>query len=192
VVIDYLNGLCSDQLVKAVIAHTYFDYKERSMTIGEAKRRLLGNLLKQISSCLDPIPGPLETAYDACTRNSTTPDMEALLRVFASTSTSMSTVFVIFDGFDECTDDLQNFIAHLIGELTNFPVKFLITSRPHIHKIQTFEPAIIPIRAETRDVQNYLDQRLAHIKSTDLKSKISQKLTAKKHEMYISANVCKG
>src|SRR5271167_2782240 len=117
-------------MIRRRVVHAYFDYKERSIPIGYAKRGLLGRLLKELSSRLDCIPAPLETAYDDFTRSGQKPDMDALLGIFKSVSADMSSIFFIFDGFDECTNELQDFIIHLIGELQNFPAKFLVTSRP--------------------------------------------------------------
>jgi hypothetical protein len=95
----------------------------------------------------------------------------------------MASVFVILDGFDECAEDLQEFVIRLTDELAELSVRILVTSRQHIQTFQRLQPTVLTIGADPSDIQNFLNDRLKHIRTVSLRDRIIKKLTEGENEM---------
>ena len=122
-------------------------------------------LIKQVARLVDDVLPGLREAYDG-TKNV---EMDDLVQLFISycvyLSSNNSTIFVIFDAFDECVGDHYDDIIEIIRELNKSRIRIYITARNHLRprllsSLGGLNAQPIEIKASEEDVRNYLTQRL--------------------------------
>ena len=156
----------------------YFDYKDQ---IEQSGKHVLANLLKQLLSTMDIVPGSVEITYDEHKARTKSLDFSTLIRLFMSAIALQSKVFIMLDGLDECNESQYRDIVEFIAELRNSHVKMFCTSRPHSSdRSAHLKPCItLRITAVKEDVENYILERLdiewKH--SPRLKSKVLETLS---------------
>lgn len=176
-----MNDYCESRTKNKYAAiHSFFDYKERTV---QTEVMLLKKLLWQILIQFDFLHPPVESLYDTCVERKRNPTTNSLIELINSVTIEMASVFVIFDGVDECSPEMQDFIIQLLEALRKTCFKIFVTSRPHLQRIPK-DAAVIKIRADSADIADYITQRLSHLKNIDLRDIIFKKLTEKENDVY--------
>lgn len=136
---------------------------------------LVASLLKQLVSyqiSYDKIPPRLEQLFDEydgfCTSNPgqqpRRPDIDTLVDVFIKCSKEDPPVFVILDGFDECSLTLRGKIISLLTRFYDCGMRIYITTRPYLLKDLTNGPlkgaTVMKITAHPEDAKSYIRERL--------------------------------
>lgn len=139
---------------KARIAYMYFDYKNREEQTGD---NVVRTLLKQLLLPSNLIPRGLESLYDDRHHQHKKPEISKFSRQLLSISATFSSVYIMLDALDECSNDTLNDIFILVHELKNSGVKVFCTSRPQILDLEDrLQARGISIDAKDEDVRNYL------------------------------------
>lgn len=137
----------------------YFDYKAQQT---QTPIDIVTGLLKQLLTQLADIPEELECLYDECTRADKKPDQSTLTQLLASVSQKFSTVYMIFDALDECSDSHQKDMSGLFAQLQQSSHRLLISFRSHLNKLGStlFDIRIFQISANESDLKQYVTSRL--------------------------------
>ncbi|KIL57814.1 hypothetical protein M378DRAFT_171332 [Amanita muscaria Koide BX008] len=163
------------------VAATFFFF--RSDPSHNDGNRLFTTLAWQLAISIptikDHISHMLNKRPDLPTKNVETQFEELIVQPLLAlnrTSAMPKNSVIIIDGIDECRDErLQQRILKVIGTAVknpNFPLRFLISSRPEAHieeTINRFEPPILRIDLASRlhdanrDVEHYLRSEFARI-----------------------------
>jgi hypothetical protein len=110
-------------------------------------------------------------------------DNKTLVEIFSESVVSVSPVFVVLDGLDECPEYEAEAVTEIICSLPETLVRVFATSRPHISVTKSF-PSVckLTIRASDTDIKNYLTFRLNESKlfrmSDELQHLIVEKLSS--------------
>lgn len=140
------------------IAYMYFDYKNRENQTGED---VIRSLLKQILLPSKLIPRDIESIYEDFDIHHKHPDISIFTRQLLSISAKFSSIYIILDALDECSNETLNEILTFIQQFKNSGVRVFCTSRPHITNLgDNLETSIVPIEADNEDVRNYLTIRV--------------------------------
>ena len=123
----------------------------------------------------DDIPSDLESHYDA-SKTETPPgpsDFDKLLEEYRNNFTF---VYVVFDAFDECSDENQKDMLALFERLEKSGYKLLISGRPQTPgklQSQLTKPHTLELRANLSDLQRYVNKRMRdeNINDKTLKTK---------------------
>lgn len=88
----------------------------------------------------------------------TRPDLSELLDCIKYSATSFSSTFLVLDALDECDLNQQSKVLDVIRQFRSIAVRIFATSRPHLRDVHDFfqTARTIPIRADIRDLENYL------------------------------------
>jgi hypothetical protein len=174
------------KLDKTGVAFIYFSYKDGEI---QTPVNLMASLLQQLVLQNPEYIPDLESLYSKHLRENTRPDVGEISELLQSIIWSFPKVFIIIDALDECSDvDDVRFI--LLTELRKLKsrVCLLITSRPIPKLEEGLEDAVhVYAKASDSDIKNYLEQRLASVKSMQkhfadepsLKSTIISRITQK-------------
>jgi Ankyrin repeats (3 copies)/Ankyrin repeats (many copies) len=140
------------------VAYIYFDYKITDQTDDNIVRSLLKQLLVQSKV----IPSDLESHYNDCCSLSKSPDGAIFSQSLFSSIANFSSVYILFDALDECSDKTFNEISALIRRLKDTKeLHVFCTSRPHIDfKDALHTHDVHLIQAHDDDVKNYLSIRV--------------------------------
>jgi len=145
---------------------TYFfcDFNDqRSLEI----RTILGSLIKQAVSLIDPLPPSIqekvENNYQVSQR---TPDLVTLFGLLESLIQLPEIAYMVIDGLDECSENnrhqLLTFFTRLIN-LQNRRIKIIISSRPEIDimRLATRFQQISLGEAKYRpDIEAYIEEEI--------------------------------
>jgi hypothetical protein len=132
IVVDHLlpftNNLNHDKI--GVLA-VYFQYDSRNLQTSENIAR---SLCRQILCQLDIIPASLEAAYRRFKEGnmSAQPDINFFFSLLADCVGQYSSVFLMLDAFDECSDSQIPTILKLLQKLLECQLRIFVTGRPHI------------------------------------------------------------
>jgi hypothetical protein len=157
-VIDYLSDrFRQDENIE--VLYVYFDYKTEPT---QSVNYTCANLLKQMLSRFENIPFAIESLYNESIRRGTRPESASLIRLLLLFSERFSSIYVVLDALDECSDHHRMEILKLVYELSQKSAyKFLISGRPHfqvgdiLSNVSTCE-----IRANRSDLEQYTRERL--------------------------------
>lgn len=184
IAIDYLISRFEHQNI--AVLYVYFEDFSN-----QAEVRILTRLLKQCIAQLEVVPDSVRRLYEISISTNTSPDDFELLRQLKSCAASFDTVYLIFDALDECGDQRQRHILHLINELLAQPqLKIMLSSRPHLQRLQTLPEdshrIVIDPKDVDQDVRTYLSFRLERERflSPKLKNKIVEVLSQQAEGMY--------
>ena len=144
--------------------YVYFNYKSSE---SQSQVKIAGNLLKQLVAEAD-IPSDLESLYE--TSKAKTPESAPLIQLLKSYSKNFSSIYAVFDAFDECGDDNQEDVLDLFDDLEKSGYKLLISSRPQtLDKLQHRLTKTCPleVHAHISDLKIYVNRRMSKAKITD-------------------------
>jgi hypothetical protein len=145
---------------------------------------VLCSLVKQLLAC----PGksilpPLEELYHTCVTRNSRPDSVQLTEIFKGLSEQFSSIYLVFDAFDECDKTERPLIVDMIRKLAEVPnTKILVTGRPHQNFLEASSMTAarsFEIKAHEQDVQRYLSKELEnvrHLLSERIRNRISESL----------------
>ena len=168
------------------VIYAYFDYKIQEE---QNPSLILSILFRQLLLHLPCLPAEIEKHYEKFILYGSRPDYNTFLELFGRVGSQFSSVFVLFDAFDECTPNYQRAIYSLIQQFTLLSYNVMVTSRPHLEILQALSSMAIQleIKANDDDVSKYLAFRLRqqnHI-SNGLQEKILNELCYGAMGMYI-------
>lgn len=192
IVVDHLlpftNNLNHDKI--GVLA-VYFQYDSRNLQTSDNIAR---SLCRQILYQLEIIPASLEAAYKRSKEGniSAPPDPNFFLSLLAECVGQFSSVFLMLDAFDECSDSQIPTILKLLQKLLECQLRVFVTGRPHILDSPHIredddsqqwlqERSTLDIIASPRDIEIYLKGKLERTKRIDetIKSKILSTVSTK-------------
>ena len=146
---------------KVSVAYIYCNFQRQQ---DQKAEQILANLLKQLVSQQDPLPGCVESLYVKLERKKKRPSLEDLSQTFQLVAAPYSRAFIVVDALDEC-DDADGSRTKLLNRLFDMQSKVVlnlfVTSR-FIQSIeQRFEglPSVV-IRPSRHDVFNFLDNHM--------------------------------
>jgi len=151
----------------AAIAYVYFDYKNREAQTADYVVR---TILKQLLVQLDVIPRDLEAVYDDCCSQFKQPEKSLYIRQLLSVKARFSSVYILLDALDECTDATLENIVNLVCQLKDSGVRVFSTFRPNLIGLgdQLNVSVMHSIYAHNEDIRNYvsiqLDEKWCHNK----------------------------
>ena len=104
--------------------YVYFNYKSSE---SQDQVKIAGRLLEQLVANAD-IPPELTSLHEKS--KGKTPEPAALIQILKSYSKRFSSLYAVFDAFDECGDGSQEDVLDLFDDLEKSGYKLLISSRP--------------------------------------------------------------
>ena len=132
---------------------------------------LLGSLLKQLAETQPSLPSTVKELYERHKTKRTRPSPEEISRCLQAVISLYSRVFLIVDALDECQvfdGCRQRFLSEIFSLQANQGANLFATSR-FIPEITTkFQGNIwLEIRANKKDIENYLEAHMRHLSSFD-------------------------
>jgi len=137
----------------------YFDYNYSSTQTFEV---LIRNLLAQVLLSQNLVPPRIVELYNDSLRRFAKPDSSTFKALFFSVVSRCSTIFVLLDALDECSDEIATEAMSFVREMKESGVEVLCTSRTNTDSIRTQlgGPTVVEVRARDVDVANYVTARL--------------------------------
>ena len=122
----------------------------------------------------DDIPSDLESRYDASKTPPGSSDCDQLLDEYRK---RFRFVYVVFDAFDECSDENENGMLALFKQLEKSGYRLLISGRPQTPgklQSQLTKSHTLELRADLSDLRQYVNKRLRdkNINDKTLKTKL--------------------
>jgi len=146
--------LCDDSVA---IACVYFNHKENFTPVD-----ILGSLIKHLVQRRARVPEEIHHLYNRHLQRETRPTFTELSEQLKTESRKFSTVFIVLDALDECSESQQTRakVLSILRELQT--LRLIVTGRPHILDMtQTFEEAVrLDIRARDSDIEKYIDGQI--------------------------------
>ena len=157
VAIEYLRS--AQNVDGTRVAFLYCNYR---MQEEQTVKSLLATLLRQLVDQCVIVPEPVKTLYASYDTKTGGPSIEEISKTFFDVVGHEDRVFLIVDALDECSDDTRRtLLTEIWGLQKNTKISFMATSRPIDDlELQFAEYARLEIRADTRDVEIYLDAQL--------------------------------
>ena len=124
-------------------------------------RSLLKQLVYQINTLPPTLPIALEIFY-IDSKSGLAPKSAPIIDLFVLSCSNFDSVFVFFDGLDECTNDMQTKILNLIRRFAESDVRIFLTSQPQLEDLvkgSITNLNSVEIIASKGDLRNYLQQR---------------------------------
>ncbi|KAJ7270190.1 ankyrin repeat-containing domain protein [Mycena rebaudengoi] len=190
IVVDHLRS--SFQALNIGVACIYLNHKEVDT---HTPTNLLASLWRQLVF-RKSISKEAAEIYEQHHEPRTRPSLELVRAILASTVAEYSRVYVIVDALDEYPEDLRGV---LLNTLSGFEsnMKLMLTSRPHIDTKVLQNPLALEIRANTDDINRYVDgqieksSRLAtHIRNCpDLRQEIETNIVSRSDGMFLAAKL---
>ena len=158
-----IAAIMIDYLLKAVqsstvgVAYVYCNYKlQKEQNTGS----LMAAILKQLVQARPSIIEPVDRLYLQHANRGTKPSADDVFGALQSVLTKFSTVYVVIDALDECSDSngtRRRFLAHLKDLQAKTDLRLMVTSR-HIAEIRTkFRGALmLEVRANDEDVKRFV------------------------------------
>lgn len=119
------------------------------------------------------IPSDLELLYKKSKTKS--PDSAVFVQLLTAYSKNFSSIYAVFDAFDECSDDNQNDMLSLFSVLEKSGYKLLISGRPQTpSKVRSQLKNIyaLEVGAKVSDLKMYVNMRMLQEKISDKNLKI--------------------
>ena len=150
---------------KTAVAGVYCDFYAQD---GQSATGLLGALLKQVVSALEPIPDEVQKAFENSKggvggRRLLLPD---ILDLLVKSLSFLGTVFICIDALDEFPAKRRPELWRSLQQIKRrFPAtKLFLTGRVHIRdEVQKYFPStaeMLPISASTHDIGLYVRMKL--------------------------------
>ncbi|KAI9766644.1 MAG: hypothetical protein M1839_004799 [Geoglossum umbratile] len=142
------------------IAFLYCNYERQNEQTAEA---LLAILLRQLAEHHPSIPGSVKLLYDSHTKKKTRPSLQEVYDTLYDIAKSYKRLFLVVDALDECSDDTRRALLLQLRNLQKTTGSLLMATSRHLDTLeQEFKgDAQIKIRADTGDVDSYLDGQRA-------------------------------
>lgn len=148
--------------LSAGVAYIYCDYNESKK---HSAQNFLGVILQQLCIQKSGIISSLATSYESHRRNKTAPSLETLGKLLQVLAESISRLYLIMDGVDECPSETRDLLFREIRKL-HPKISLFMTSRHVASAMLAFPTKIIcEVTADERDIECYLSDRL---KGSDL------------------------
>ncbi|RWA07101.1 hypothetical protein EKO27_g7995 [Xylaria grammica] len=146
------------------IAHIYINFRRRGEQTPEG---LISSVLKQLAGRLVPLPEQVRRLYHDHRVARTRPPFKGLSDALDSTLRQYYRTYIVIDALDECdasTGCRDRFLSEIFRAQSGGKVSILVTSRnnPEIQNKFT-ECAILEIRANSNDVEKYVDNRISEL-----------------------------
>ena len=140
------------------VTYIYFKNQARNIQTSSAITR---NLIKQLVST-DNFPSDLESLYNA-SQPATPPSSSYSYKFLKEYRKDFTSVYAVFDAFDECGDENQKDMLALFEHLENSRYKLLISGRPQTRgklQSQLINTCTLEIQAKLSDLQHYVNKRM--------------------------------
>lgn len=153
--VDYLRRMCSKD--DSGIAFVFCNYKDQ---IEQTGPNLIAAFVSQLLWNRPDIAMPLEEIYNKHMKHRSRPSFEALTQVLQSVCSNHSTVYLVVDALDECSDT-SGVRNQLIDKLLSFQdgkdVRLLFTSRFISNITEKFDSIPwLEVRANDDDVRAFV------------------------------------
>ena len=177
IAIDDLKERFKNEVIKVI--YVYFKYQARKRQTSVAITR---NLIKQLVPPDGDIPSDLESLYNA-SNSPTPPSSSDFLKLLREYGKGFSSVYAVFDAFDECGEENQNDMLGLFVDLEKSGYKLLVSGRHQTpNKLRTglSNTYTLELRANISDLKYYVNKRMSEEKISDKNLKTNfLKLVAK-------------
>ena len=161
-----IDRLCDQENVdKVVVVCVYCDFNVQD---GQTATGVLGALLKQVVSALEPIPNQVQKAFEDSKRGAggrrlLLPD---ILKMLAKSLSLLPRVFICIDALDEFPakhrPELWEYLQQIVVKCPN--TRLFLTGRLHIRdEVQKYflsTADMLPISSRTHDIRLYLEMKL--------------------------------
>lgn len=176
-----INHLYSTTTGKNIgIAYLFCNYKAQ---ISQSAPSLLAALLKQLVQNQPEIAAPVTQMYELHSKQGSRPSSSEILRVLQSVCSSYTTIYIVVDALDECSDG-DGARRELISKLRELQVQrgvqLLCTSRFISEVTQEFESdPTLEVRANEEDVRRFVLGQMSRLPkySEQLQRIIQDKIT---------------
>lgn len=170
------------------IAWIYFSYKQNVTPVD-----IFASILKQLALTMSSISTEIHGLYCKHLKTETRPTFSELSEILQSQTRNCSTVFIVLDALDECSD--QNTRVKVLSELKKLQsnLRLMTTGRPNITEVtDIFKDTIsVDIRASDNDLEKYVEAQIEnhigmqrHIKKNgDLRTEIQDTIVSKANGM---------
>ena len=172
-----IDTLCDQENVnKVVMVCVYCDFNAQD---GQTATGVLGALLKQVVSALEPIPDQVQKAFESSKgeaggRRLLLPD---ILKMLAKSLSLLSRVFICIDALDEFPakhrPELWEYLQQIVVKCPN--ARLFLTGRLHIRdEVQRYFPStadMLPISSKAHDIGLYLEMKLKRDSELDAMDK---------------------
>jgi Cdc6-like AAA superfamily ATPase len=146
------------------IAYVYCNYKEQK---DQNTASLLGAILKQLVYSQPSIPEPVSKMYERRSGPGTRPSLEDIFDALKSVLRYYSTIYIVFDGLDECSDreGTRNGILNKIrGLQKETDIRLMVTSRFIPEIVEEFKHALrLEVRATAADVRRFVASKICEL-----------------------------
>ena len=159
IAVNYLSKLAQTSPIE--VAFVYCNHKAQ---IEQTATYLLAAILQQVVCRQSPAPRPLEQLYEAHIEAKTRPSLGEIFDTLKAVLTTSSTLFIIVDALDECTNEngtRSQLLDKLCALQSDFDVRLLATSRllPQVQCL--FDCAdMLEIRASEEDIKRYVNGQI--------------------------------
>ena len=141
------------------VTFLYCNYKEREQ---QTVNNLVSSLIRQLIDQIDFVPEDLSSLYKSRAKHGTRPSRFQLHELLISTASHFSTLFLVIDALDECSesDGTRSFLASDLRKMLPH-ARFLFTSRPYNDIESHFDGCLqIEIRAGNDDIRRYITSQI--------------------------------
>jgi Cdc6-like AAA superfamily ATPase len=190
IIIEYLSIRFQND-ASVGIAYLYCSYQRHYEPTD-----LLASLLKQLVQELPLMPEDVKSLYEHYKDKRTRPSIEEISRVLQTVAASYSTAFIILDALDECevsNGGRSRLLSYIFDLQAKTNTSVFATSRFIPEVMKDFEGSILlEIRANSGDVQKYLDGRMLELplcatRNDTLQEKIKTEITKAVGGMCVSS-----
>lgn len=157
IVVDHLQRTFSSN--DDAVAFLYCNYKEREQ---QTVNNLVSSLIRQLIDQIHLVPEDLSSLYQRHARNGTRPSRLQLHELLISTASHFSTLFLVIDALDECTesDGTRSVLASDLRKMLPH-ARFLFTSRRYNDIERLFDDCLqLEIRASNDDIRRYITSQI--------------------------------
>ena len=191
IAIDFLKQILDN---KSGLVYTYFDYNDKAT---QTALNVLGSILRQLLEQLQPIQWPENTIsdLDAMRRQPlNSSHIRQITELIRRCTEKLSTIYFIFDAFDECISSMAPRwkLLRMISTCRHNgqKIKNLITSRPHVSILgKGLDPVeMMTIEAHDSDIEAYIRTNIEHDGRITLTMQdlIVERLVASAKGMYVA------
>lgn len=139
------------------VAQIFCNYKTQSE---QNTTSLLSAILKQLVQAKPSVAKAANILYERHSNHGTRPSLDEIFAALKTTVMSFSTVYVIIDALDECTDrngTRSQFLGKLRDLQQELDVRLMVTSRDSADIVNQFKSSLtLEIRASPVDVKRYV------------------------------------
>jgi Cdc6-like AAA superfamily ATPase len=189
IVVDYLSVKFQND-ASVGVAYLYCNFRRQDE---QTPAELLSSLLKQLVQGQLSVPESVKSLYERY-KDKARPSFDEILKVFHAVVTDYSRTFILIDALDECqlSGGVRNkLLSELFRLQAHTGASLFATSRfiPGIEK-EFKGSMLLEIRANSEDVQRYLDGHMSGLpsfvsRSSDLKEEIKSEIIKAVDGMYV-------